>query len=68
MARSPTEYIDIKLFQDDFKNIDQEFLQSVVSICSFFISKENFHKKQFLLMTKEATYVYMVKKYAHGYR
>ncbi|KAH9500992.1 RCC1 and BTB domain-containing protein 1, variant 3 [Dermatophagoides farinae] len=56
MARSPTESIDIELFQDDFKNIDQEFLQSVISIFSFF--PLIFYKIQFLLMTKEATYAY----------
>ncbi|KAH7637980.1 hypothetical protein HUG17_9084 [Dermatophagoides farinae] len=56
MARSPTESIDIELFQDDFKNIDQEFLQSVISIFSFF--PLIFYKIQFLLMTKDATYAY----------
>ncbi|KAH9501483.1 hypothetical protein DERF_012328 [Dermatophagoides farinae] len=54
MARSATETIDINLFQDDFKNIDQKFLPSVVSIFSFTFDD----KKQFLLMTKEATYAY----------
>nr|XP_046916401.1 uncharacterized protein LOC124496882 [Dermatophagoides farinae] len=57
MARSQTDIIDIELFQDDFKNIDQKFLQSVVSIFSFFTFKWSF-KKQFLLMTENATYAY----------
>ncbi|KAH7638222.1 hypothetical protein HUG17_9328 [Dermatophagoides farinae] len=55
MARSATETIDINLFQDDFKNIDQKFLQSVVSICGLYTYED---KKQFLLMTDEATYGY----------
>nr|XP_046916318.1 LOW QUALITY PROTEIN: RCC1 and BTB domain-containing protein 2-like [Dermatophagoides farinae] len=58
MARSPNESIDIELFQDDFKNIDQEFLQSVVSIFKFGISTENSFMEEFLLMTKEATFAY----------
>ncbi|XP_075588699.1 uncharacterized protein LOC142597649 isoform X2 [Dermatophagoides farinae] len=56
MTRSRNENIDIKLFQNDFKNIDQKFLQSVVSIFSFFPSQ--CFEMQFLLMTKEATYAY----------
>ena len=58
MARSPIESIDFKLFQDDFKNIDQKFLQSVVSIFNIFNYEEIYFEKQFLLMTKEATYAY----------
>ncbi|KAH7638227.1 hypothetical protein HUG17_9333 [Dermatophagoides farinae] len=54
MARSSTENINIDLFQDDFKKIGQEFLQSVVSIFSFTFDEQ----KQFLLMTKDATYAY----------
>ncbi|XP_046915945.2 RCC1 and BTB domain-containing protein 2 [Dermatophagoides farinae] len=57
MARSLIESIDFKLFQDDFKNIDQKFLQSVVSIFSFFTFKWYF-EKQFLLITENATYAY----------
>ncbi|KAH9501480.1 hypothetical protein DERF_012325 [Dermatophagoides farinae] len=57
MAKSQIDNIDIYLFQDDFKNIDQQFLQSVVSIFSFFNFKKSF-RKQFLLMTKDATYAY----------
>ena len=57
MTRTPTDNIDIYLFQDDFKNIDQKFLQSVVSIFSFFTFKWSF-KKQFLLITENATYAY----------
>ncbi|KAH9530358.1 hypothetical protein DERF_004169 [Dermatophagoides farinae] len=57
MARSSIENIDINLFEDDFKKIGQEFLQSVVSIFSFFTFKSPF-KKQFLLMTENATYAY----------
>ncbi|XP_075588697.1 uncharacterized protein LOC142597648 [Dermatophagoides farinae] len=56
MTRPPTETIDIELFEDDFENINQEFLQSVVSIFSFFPSL--CHEMQFLLMTKDATYGY----------
>ncbi|XP_075588817.1 RCC1 and BTB domain-containing protein 2-like [Dermatophagoides farinae] len=56
MARSQTENIDIELFQNDFQYIDQEFLQSVVSIFSFYFGE----LKQFLLMTKDATYAYGV--------
>ena len=55
MARSLIESIDFKLFQDDFKNIDQKFLKSVVSIIIIFISKK---EKEFLLMTEEVTYAY----------
>ena len=55
MARSAIDNIDIYLFQDDFKNIDQKFLQSVVSIFGFFTFKKY---KQFLLMTKKATFAY----------
>ncbi|KAH7638251.1 hypothetical protein HUG17_9357 [Dermatophagoides farinae] len=58
MARSPTEKIDIDLFKDDFKNIDQKFLQSVVSICNLFTFKGKDVKKNFLLMTEKATYAY----------
>ena len=58
MARSPIESIDFELFQDDLENIDQKFLQSVVSIFSFFTFEEIYSEKQFLLMTKEATYAY----------
>ncbi|KAH7638250.1 hypothetical protein HUG17_9356 [Dermatophagoides farinae] len=58
MVRSSTENIDIELFKDDFEKIDQEFLQSFISIFSFFTFKEKNLKKQFLLMTKEATYAY----------
>ncbi|XP_075589213.1 RCC1 and BTB domain-containing protein 2-like [Dermatophagoides farinae] len=58
MARSATEIIDINLFQDDFKNMDQKFLPSVVSIISIFIYENYKPKKQFLLMTKEATFAY----------
>ncbi|KAH9501633.1 hypothetical protein DERF_012468, partial [Dermatophagoides farinae] len=57
-ARSPIESIDFELFQDDLENIDQELLQSVVSIFSFFTFEEIYFEKQFLLMTKEATYAY----------
>ncbi|KAH7638226.1 hypothetical protein HUG17_9332 [Dermatophagoides farinae] len=57
MARSSIENIDINLFEDDFKKIGQEFLQSIVSIFSFFTFKSPF-KKQFLLMTENATYAY----------
>ncbi|XP_075589043.1 RCC1 and BTB domain-containing protein 1 [Dermatophagoides farinae] len=55
MARLPNENIDIELFQDDFKYIDQEFLPSVVSICSLFTYVD---QKEFLLMTEESTYAY----------
>ncbi|XP_075588705.1 RCC1 and BTB domain-containing protein 2-like [Dermatophagoides farinae] len=56
MARSPTEYIDIiDLFQDDFKYIDQEYLPSIVSICSLYICDD---KKEFILMTIDATWAY----------
>ena len=55
MAKSQIDNIDIYLFQDDFKNIDQKFLKSVVSIIIIFISKK---EKEFLLMTKEATFAY----------
>ncbi|KAH9501476.1 RCC1 and BTB domain-containing protein 2 [Dermatophagoides farinae] len=58
MARSATEIIDINLFQDDFKNMDQKFLPSVVSIISIFIYENYKPKKQFLLMTTEATFAY----------
>ncbi|XP_046915942.2 RCC1 and BTB domain-containing protein 2 [Dermatophagoides farinae] len=54
MARLPNENIDIELFQDDFKYIDQEFFPSVVSIFSFiFICY-----KEYLLITEEATFAY----------
>ena len=52
MARLPNENIDLELFKDEFKNIDQEFLPSVVSIFSFTFDEQ----KQFLLMTKQAIY------------
>ncbi|KAH9500993.1 RCC1 and BTB domain-containing protein 1, variant 4 [Dermatophagoides farinae] len=58
MARLPNENIDIELFQDAFKYIDQEFLISVVSIFSFTFNVD----KQFLLMTKGATYTYVEEK------
>ncbi|KAH7637977.1 hypothetical protein HUG17_9081 [Dermatophagoides farinae] len=58
MARSATEITDINLFQDDFKKIDQKFLTSVVSIIRIFIYENYNLKKQFLLMTKDATYAY----------
>ncbi|KAH9530328.1 RCC1 and BTB domain-containing protein 2 [Dermatophagoides farinae] len=54
MERSPTENIDIDLFKDDLENIDQGFLQSIISIFSFILNGKN----EFLLMTKEATYAY----------
>ena len=57
MARSPIDNIDIELFQDDLENIDQEFLQSVISIFSFTTTPLS-SKKEFFLMTKEATYAY----------
>ena len=56
MARSPIDNIDIELFQDDLENIDQEFLPSVVSIIRLFPFIDI--EKEFLLMTKEATYAY----------
>ncbi|KAH9530354.1 RCC1 and BTB domain-containing protein 1 [Dermatophagoides farinae] len=56
MARLPTENIDIiDLFQDDFKYIDQEYLPSIVSICSLYICDD---KKEFILMTIDATWAY----------
>ncbi|KAH9501479.1 RCC1 and BTB domain-containing protein 1 [Dermatophagoides farinae] len=58
MARSPIESIDFKLFQDDFKNIDQKFLQSVVSIFIIFNYEKSKLKKEFLMMTEKATYAY----------
>ncbi|KAH7637806.1 hypothetical protein HUG17_8910 [Dermatophagoides farinae] len=48
MARSPTDNIDIELFQDNLEYIDQEFLQSIAQIFSFTYEDE----KQFLLMIK----------------
>ncbi|XP_075588839.1 RCC1 and BTB domain-containing protein 1-like [Dermatophagoides farinae] len=46
--RSPTDNIDIELFQDNLEYIDQEFLQSIAQIFSFTYEDE----KQFLLMIK----------------
>ncbi|XP_075588816.1 RCC1 and BTB domain-containing protein 2 [Dermatophagoides farinae] len=54
MANSSTDNIDIELFKDDLKYIDQKFLQSIIQIFSFIYEDE----KQFLLMTKKATYAY----------
>ena len=56
MARLPNENIDLELFKDEFKNIDQEFLPSVVSIFRLFPFIDI--EKEFLLMTKEATFAY----------
>ncbi|XP_075679400.1 RCC1 and BTB domain-containing protein 2-like [Dermatophagoides pteronyssinus] len=56
MKKIPTDTdVDIELFQDDFKDIDQEFIISIVSI--FKIAKES-KEIGFLFMTDDATYAY----------
>uniref|UniRef100_A0A6P6XVP4 Ultraviolet-B receptor UVR8-like n=1 Tax=Dermatophagoides pteronyssinus TaxID=6956 RepID=A0A6P6XVP4_DERPT len=52
MKKLPTDtYVDIKLFQDDLKDIDQEFIRSIEAI--YKISESSY-----LFMTKDANYVY----------
>ncbi|XP_075679401.1 RCC1 and BTB domain-containing protein 2-like [Dermatophagoides pteronyssinus] len=56
MKKIPTDIcVDIELFQDDLKDIDQEFIISIVSI--FKIAKES-KEIGFLFMTDDATYAY----------
>ncbi|XP_046916609.2 RCC1 and BTB domain-containing protein 2 [Dermatophagoides farinae] len=61
MAKLSSENIDNVLFQDYFKSIDQEFLQSVVSVFTI-ITTDDYDdtnpKIEFLLMTKNDTYAY----------
>ena len=58
MAKLSSENIDNVLFQDYFKSIDQEFLQSVVSVFTITTTDDTNHKIEFLLMTKNDTYAY----------
>ena len=56
MKKLPTDtYVDIELFQDDLKDIDQEFIQSIQSIykISTFWSESGY-----LCMTNDANYAY----------
>ncbi|XP_075679402.1 RCC1 and BTB domain-containing protein 2-like [Dermatophagoides pteronyssinus] len=52
----PTDtWVDIELFQNDLKDIDQEFIQSVVSI---FKITQFFEEIGFLCITNDKTYAY----------
>ncbi|XP_075679407.1 RCC1 and BTB domain-containing protein 2-like [Dermatophagoides pteronyssinus] len=56
MKKVPTDtWVDIELFQNDLKDIDQEFITSIVSI---FKITQFFKEIGFLCMTNDATYAY----------
>uniref|UniRef100_A0A6P6XYM8 Ultraviolet-B receptor UVR8-like n=1 Tax=Dermatophagoides pteronyssinus TaxID=6956 RepID=A0A6P6XYM8_DERPT len=56
MRKIPTDtWVDIELFQNDLKDIDQEFIQSVVSI---FKITQFFEEIGFLCITNDKTYAY----------
>ncbi|XP_075679394.1 RCC1 and BTB domain-containing protein 2-like [Dermatophagoides pteronyssinus] len=56
MKKTPTDIdVDIELFQNDLKDIDQEFITSIVSIFKITAFKK---EMGFLFMTNNATYVY----------